>query len=67
MPVTGAKNGTRLYQLYGKSYDDPLWDKLLDNLTVNEMNELISMAGYNNAEVSSISKPRQSDIDGLQR
>ncbi|WP_394953039.1 glycoside hydrolase family 3 C-terminal domain-containing protein [Scardovia wiggsiae] len=64
MPVTGAKNGTKLYQLYGKSYDDPLWDKLLDNLTVNEMNELISMAGYNNAEVSSIGKPRQSDIDG---
>lgn len=64
MPVTGAKNRVYLYQLYGKSYDDPLWNKLLDELTVSDMNNLIAMAGYNNAEITSIKKPRQNDVDG---
>ena len=30
MPTTGAKNGLKLYQMYGKDYDDADWDKLLD-------------------------------------
>ena len=28
MPTTGAKNGLKLYQMYGKDYDDADWDKL---------------------------------------
>ncbi len=64
MPTTGAKNGVSLYQLYGKKYDDPLWNKLLDQISVDDMNNLIAMAGYNNAEISSIKKPRQNDVDG---
>ncbi|WP_018142895.1 glycoside hydrolase family 3 C-terminal domain-containing protein [Alloscardovia criceti] len=64
MPTTEAKNGVKLYELYGKSYDDPLWDKLLDQLSVDEMNQLIAFAGYGNAAVPSIEKPRQSDVDG---
>ena len=64
MPVTGAKNGVSLYQLYGKDYDDPLWDDLLDEMTEDEMNQLIAFAGYGNAAVPSIDKPRQSDVDG---
>ena len=30
-----------LADLVGKSYDDPLWDELLDQLTVSEMASLI--------------------------
>ncbi|MBW3082784.1 beta-glucosidase [Bifidobacterium phasiani] len=64
MPTTGADNGVDLYQLYGRDYDDPLWDDLLDELTVNDMDNLIATAGYNNAAVASIGKPQQSDVDG---
>lgn len=64
MPTTGAKNGVQLYQLYGKDYDDPMWDKLLDELTYDEMAQLIAFAGYNNGAIPSISKVRQSDVDG---
>ncbi|RSX57204.1 glycoside hydrolase family 3 N-terminal domain-containing protein [Bifidobacterium samirii] len=64
MPTTGAKNGVKLYELYGKDYDDPLWDDLLDEMTEDEMNQLIAFAGYGNAAVPSIDKPRQSDVDG---
>ena len=33
MPTTGAKNGLKLSDMYGKDYDDADWDKLLDQLT----------------------------------
>ncbi len=64
MPTTGASNGVSLIDLRGKDYDDPLWDKLLDQLTVDEMTSVINDGAYNTAEVPSISKPATSDPDG---
>ncbi len=64
MPTTGADNGVQLYELYGLDYDDPKWDELLDELTVDEMGNLISMAGYSNSAIESIGKASQSDVDG---
>ena len=64
MPVTGADNGLRLIDLRGVDYDDPQWDALLDQLTVDEMNTLIANGGYQNAAVDSIGKIRLSDVDG---
>jgi beta-glucosidase len=64
MPTTGAKNGLRLFDLRGLDYDDPKWDELLDQLTVDEMNALIANGGYQNAAVDSIGKIRLSDVDG---
>ncbi|MFD0704556.1 glycoside hydrolase family 3 N-terminal domain-containing protein [Alloscardovia venturai] len=64
MPTLGAKNNVKLYQLYGKKYDDKMWDKLLNELTIADMDNLIANAGYNNAEISSIGKVRQTDVDG---
>ncbi|MGN0071766.1 MAG: glycoside hydrolase family 3 C-terminal domain-containing protein [Atopobiaceae bacterium] len=64
MPTTGANNGLRLFDLRGLDYDDPKWDELLDQLTVDEMNTLIANGGYQNAAVDSIGKIRLSDVDG---
>ncbi|MFC0265697.1 glycoside hydrolase family 3 N-terminal domain-containing protein [Alloscardovia macacae] len=64
MPTTGAKNNIQLYQLYGKDYNDSMWDKLLDQLTYEQMAQLIGYAGYNNGAIPSIGKVRQSDVDG---
>ena len=64
MPTTGADNGIRLADLRGVDYDDPQWDDLLDQLTVDEMDNLIANAGYQNAAVDSIGKVRLSDVDG---
>ena len=64
MPTTGASNGVSLIDLRGKDYDDPLWDTLLDQLTVEEMTSVINDGAYNTAEVPSISKPVTSDPDG---
>lgn len=64
MPTTGARNGVRLVDLRGKAYDDAQWDQLLDELTVDEMNNLIANGGYGNAAIDSIGKVRLSDVDG---
>ena len=64
MPTTGANNGLRLYDLRGVDYDDEKWSDLLDELTVDDMNNLIANGGYSNAAVDSIGKIRLSDVDG---
>ena len=64
MPTTGAKNGVRLVDLYGADWDDPRWDDLLDELTVDEMDDLIAMGGYGTQAVRSIGKIAMSDLDG---
>ncbi|MDF7666027.1 glycoside hydrolase family 3 N-terminal domain-containing protein [Bifidobacterium sp. ESL0745] len=64
MPTTGAKNNIRLAALRGKSYDDPQWDKLLDQLTFGDMDNLIAMAGYNTPAIKSIGKVQMTDADG---
>lgn len=64
MPTTGASNGLTLADLTGKAYDDPDWDKLLDQLTVNDMITLVNNGGWSTAEIESVGKVRTSDCDG---
>ena len=64
MPTTGAKNGLRLIDLRGADYDDAKWDELLDQLTFDEMDDIIANGGYQNAAIKSIGKIRLSDVDG---
>lgn len=63
-PIMGAKNGIHLSDLYGKSYDDPLWDKLLDQLTFKDMDSLIAKGGYGTPAIKSIGKIQLVDADG---
>ncbi|BCN29194.1 glycoside hydrolase family 3 protein [Anaeromicropila herbilytica] len=64
MPVTDAKNNLKLYKLKGLDYDDPQWDKLLDELSVKDMTSLIALGGYQTSEISSIGKIATVDADG---
>ena len=64
MPTTGANNGVELADLYGADYDDPQWDQLLDELTVDNMRNLIAMAGYGTQAIDAIGKVQQFDADG---
>ena len=64
MPTTGAKNGLRLIDMRGKSYDDPDWEKLLDQLTVDEMADMIALSGYQTPAIPSIGKLQNIDSDG---
>ena len=64
MPTTGAKNGLMLKDLRGKSYDDPMWEQLLDQLTVDEMADMIALSGYQTPAIASIGKVQCVDSDG---
>jgi beta-glucosidase len=64
MPTTGANNGLTLADLRGVDYDDAQWDELLDQLTVDDMKELIAMGGYETTAASSVGKVMTVDCDG---
>ena len=60
----GKDNGIDLIDLRGLPYDDPLWDELLDQITLPELSKLIDECGYCSPEVKSINKPKVTDLDG---
>ena len=64
MPTTGADNGLTLADMRDADYDDPRWEKLLDQLTVDEMSNMIAMAGYQTAAMDSVGKVGTLDFDG---
>ena len=64
VPAFGADNGITLAELRGKDYDDPTWESLLDQLTVDEMQDMIAHAGFQTAAAPSVGKIATVDCDG---
>jgi len=64
MPAAGAGNEIRLADLRGADYDDDRWEALLDNMSTDDMDSLIAIAGYQTAAVSSVGKTPTIDCDG---
>lgn len=59
-PVADVK----LADLVGVDYDDEKWDSLLDELTLDEMSDLITNAGFRTQAIDYIGKPYSLDTDG---
>lgn len=57
-------HGLTLDDMKGLDYDDPKWDELLEQISVDEMENLISFGGYATQEIDSIDKTQTSDQDG---
>lgn len=63
--VTVGKNQKiKLETLRGLDKDDPAWDTFMDQLTLDEMNGVISLGGYQTAAIASVGKVRTNDCDG---
>ena len=62
--VTGNNQGIKLETLRGVDKDDPKWDTFMDQLTLDEMNSVISLGGYQTAGIDSVGKVRTNDCDG---
>ena len=62
--TTGADNGLKLIDMRGLEKNDPKWDQLMDEMTLDDMNALISLGGYQTNSVDSIGKVRTNDCDG---
>lgn len=68
-PVTGAKNSIVLADLRGKSYYDPLWKLLLDQIDFSDTEALrlcLFQGAYGTGALDSIGKPESVDHDGPQ-
>ena len=62
-PVYGQKNGLTLIDMRGLDYDDPQWDKLLDQLTKEDYYNTIGLSGYGIEYIDSVNKPFNIDAD----
>lgn len=50
------------FDLYGKEYDDPIWEDVLNQLTLEEMTRIVGLA--NSGVISSINMPEYLQFDG---
>lgn len=66
MPTLGAENGLALASMIGAPYDDPMWEKLLDQLTYDEMVNTITLGFHNTAAIPTIGKKATKDENGPQ-
>ena len=75
MPTQGVNGNLKLYiegntlneelvLKLGKDYDDPDWDLLLNQITVDELYDAIQGGGFRTKEIKSIGKPEHLDLDG---
>ena len=65
--TTGRVDGKTLIQLFelsGVPYDDPQWDTFLNQLTFDELRNLISSNRFTTPQLEAIGKPASSDQDG---
>ena len=63
-PITVADHGLTLEDMAGLDYNDPKWDDLLEQLSVDDMTNMISNGGWSTPEVASVGKPATNDLDG---
>ena len=59
----GKDNGLGLIDMRGLSYDDPKWNDLLDQLTPDDYQTMITQSGYGTVELKSVDKPAATDRD----
>jgi len=63
-PTTGAENGKNLKDYVGVDYNDKSWDALLDQLSSDDLVNMVVHGGYKTVEIKSVGKPATVDYDG---
>ena len=66
LPTMGAKGEMTIAQMIGKEYNDPDWEKLLDQVTYEEMVMLIGVGYHGTYAANSVAKPGTIDENGPQ-
>lgn len=64
MPTFGAEGELTLITMRGKSYDDADWDKLLDQISYEEMSKMLTGCIGITPAIPSIAKPETNESDG---
>ena len=64
MPTTESGGTAQLVDYRGVAYDDPSWDTLLDQLSVEDMINMVNLGGFQTTAVESVGKTQNMDSDG---
>lgn len=64
MPIQGAAITLTFSDMVGKPYIHDDWDKLIDQITTDQMIDLVSNGAFKTALIESIGKPLTIDADG---
>ena len=64
MPTTNAQVTVSLNEMVGADFNDVRWEKLLDSLSVKDMQTLAGMGAFSTAALLKIDKPATTDADG---
>ena len=62
--IVFKKHGLTLKDVKGLEYDDPKWEQLLEQLSIQDMEQLIGMSGWQSVRIGSVGKPEVLDVDG---
>ncbi|MCD8086495.1 MAG: glycoside hydrolase family 3 C-terminal domain-containing protein [Clostridiales bacterium] len=62
--IVVADHGLTLEDVAGLDYDDPTWDELLEQVSVDEMVNLVSNGGWATQAVASVGKSAYVEVDG---
>ena len=63
-PTFGASNGITLEDMRGVDYNNSKWEKFLDQLTLDDMRNMLGANGWGSPAVEAIGKPQIADMDG---
>ena len=66
MPTLETDSGLTLASMIGKEFDDPQWETLLDQMSFDEMNLMITQGFHNTKAAASIGKTATKDENGPQ-
>ena len=66
MPKYGVNGDKTLISMKGKDFDDPDWQALLDQISLEDLIKTVCKSGYKTYAMESISKPYTTDADGPQ-
>ena len=64
---TGVSGSLSFAGMTQAAYDDPRWETLLDQLTLEEMENIFAFGGYGTYAIDSIGKPATKEYDGPAR
>lgn len=62
--VKTVNHHLKLSDLAGKDYDDPMWDELVEQISVSDMKNLVGNAGWEVMALKAADKPTMMDCDG---
>ena len=63
-PITGADNGLMWKDLKGRTYDDEIWQKFVEQLTYEELRDIIVYGGWQTLDVPRLGVPEGRHLDG---